>query len=307
MIRITFFLTIISVFSFASSRAQSLYMPRDIKQAYEKGTRSMNGKPGANYWENHGRYNITITAMPPDRNIKGTETITYINNSPDTLRNANIKLFLNIHKPGAPRDNGASPDYLTSGVHIDECKVNGQNVPLRDDRFVFTNMGLRLPKPLMPNDSMQLSFEWHYEISMRSGREGMIDSTTYFLAYFYPRVAVFDDYNGWDRMPFVESHEFYSDFNDYNVTINVPKNFIVVGTGTLQHPENLLQPIFLKRYNESFTSDPTVNIVTKQDWQAKNVTAQNEMNSWQFTANNIPDMAFGISDHFNMGWLQRSC
>ena len=299
MIRITFFLTIISVFSFASSRAQSLYMPRDIKQAYEKGTRSMNGKPGANYWENHGRYNITITAMPPDRNIKGTETITYINNSPDTLRNANIKLFLNIHKPGAPRDNGASPDYLTSGVHIDECKVNGQNVPLRDDRFVFTNMGLRLPKPLMPNDSMQLSFEWHYEISMRSGREGMIDSTTYFLAYFYPRVAVFDDYNGWDRMPFVESHEFYSDFNDYNVTINVPKNFIVVGTGTLQHPENLLQPIFLKRYNESFTSDPTVNIVTKQDWQAKNVTAQNEMNSWQFTANNIPDMAFGISDHFN--------
>ena len=127
MIRVTFFLTVISVFSFVSSDAQSLYMPRDIKQAYENGTRSMNGKPGANYWGNHGRYNITITAMPPDRNIKGTETITYINNSPDTLRNANIKLFLNIHKPGAPRDNGASPDYLTTGVHIDECKVNGQN------------------------------------------------------------------------------------------------------------------------------------------------------------------------------------
>jgi hypothetical protein len=274
-------------------------MPRDIKQAYEKETRTMDGKPGANYWQNHGRYNITITAMPPDRNIKGTETITYINNSPDTLRNTNIKLFLNIHKPGAPRENGASPDYLTSGVHIDECKVNGQKIRLRDDRFVFTNMPLRLPKPLMPKDSIQISFDWHYEISLRSGREGMIDSTTYFLAYFYPRVAVFDDYNGWDRMPFVETHEFYSDFNDYNVTINVPKNFIVVGTGTLQHPENLLQPTFLKRYNESFTSDQTVNIVTKQDWQAKNVTTQNEMNSWQFTANNIPDMAFGISDHFN--------
>ena len=79
-------------------------MPRDVKAAYKKETRSMNGKPGKNYWQNYGRYNINITAMPPDRNIKGSETITYINNSPDTLRNTVIKLFLNIHKPGAPRE-----------------------------------------------------------------------------------------------------------------------------------------------------------------------------------------------------------
>jgi hypothetical protein len=61
----------------------------------------MDGKPGKNYWENHGRYTIVITAMPPDRNIKGTEIISYINNSPNTLRDANVTLFLNIHKPGA--------------------------------------------------------------------------------------------------------------------------------------------------------------------------------------------------------------
>ena len=77
----------------------------------------------------------------------------------------------------------------------------------------------------------------------------MIDSTTYFLAYFYPRVAVYDDYSGWDRMNFMDSHEFYSDFNDYDVTINVPKNYIVWGTGTLQQPEKLLQPAVLQRYN----------------------------------------------------------
>ena len=285
-------------FSFSAS-AQNLYMPRDVKQAYKKGTRSMDGKPGKNYWQNFGRYNITITALPPDRNIKGTETITYINNSPDTLRNPGIKLFLNIHKPGAPREGGASPDYLTQGIQIDECKVSGEKVQVRTDPFVFTNLSLRLPKPLLPHDSVQFSFAWHYQISLESGREGMIDSTTYFLAYFYPRVAVYDDYSGWDRMPFVESHEFYSDFNDYIVTINVPKNYIVWGTGTLQHPENLLQPTFLKRFNESLTSDETIQIVTKQDWLAKNVTTQNAMNSWQFKASNIPDMAFGLSDHFN--------
>ena len=126
----------------------------------------------------------------------------------------------------------------------------------------------------------------------------MIDSTTYFLAYFYPRVAVYDDYNGWDRINFMDNHEFYSDFNDYTVTLNVPKNYVVWGTGTLQHPEKLLQPEILQRYNQSLTSDATVNIVTQENINAKNVTTQNDVNSWRFVANNIPDMAFGISDHF---------
>ena len=300
MRRCIFLLPVIGMTFFSISiNAQNLYMSRDVKQAYKNGTRAMNGKPGKNYWQNHGRYTITMTATPPDRTVKGRETIIYINNSPDTLRNPSIKLLLNIHKPGAPREYGTVPDYLTSGVHIDECKVDGQAVQVRSDPFVFTNLSLKLPKPLSPHDSVQFSFDWHYEISLRSGREGMIDSTTYFLAYFYPRVAVYDDYNGWDRMPFMDGHEFYSDFNDYDVTINVPKNYIVVGTGTLQHPENLLQPDFLKKYNESFTSDRVIQIVTKQDWLAKNVTTQNTVNSWRFMSTDVPDIAFGISDHFN--------
>ena len=281
-----------------TTNAQPLYMPRDVSQAFSKGTRSMDGKPGKNYWQNYGRYAITITAMPPDRNIKGTETIMYINNSPDSLRNPVIKLFLNIHKPGASREGSTTEDYLTSGVHIDEFKVNGQKSAIRTDPFVSTGLPVRLPKALAPHDSVQLSFDWHYQISLQSGREGMIDSTTYFLAYFYPRVAVYDDYNGWDRMEFVDSHEFYSDFNDYTVTLNVPKNYIVWGTGTLQHPEKVLQPIYLNRFRQSLTSDQTIRIVTQEDLRAKNITAQNAVNSWQFTANNIPDMAFGLSDHF---------
>lgn len=199
---------------FLSAKAQ-LYIPRDIKAAYKKGTRSLDGKPGKNYWQNRGIYNITLTAMPPDRNIKGTETITYFNNSPDTLRNPVIKLFLNIHKPGAPRNGGNSADYLNSGVHIDAVTADGKKVNWPDNPFTFTNRPLRLPNALPPHGSVQLTFDWHYEISLESNREGMIDSTTYFLAYFYPRIAVFDDYSGWDRMPFMDDHEFYSDFNDY--------------------------------------------------------------------------------------------
>src|ERR1700733_7221494 len=101
----------------AQVQAQSLYMPRDIQQAYKKGTRSIDGKPGKNYWQNYGRYNITVTAMPPDRLIKGTEQITYINNSPNALQNIVFKLILNIHKQEAVRYGNSSADYITSGIH----------------------------------------------------------------------------------------------------------------------------------------------------------------------------------------------
>jgi hypothetical protein len=296
MHRLLLFFLLVTTCNYAI--AQNLYEPRDIQQAYKNETRSRDGNPGKNYWQNHARYTINITAMPPDRNIKGDETITYINNSPDTISNPSIKLFINIHKPGAPRDFPAQQDYLTSGVHVDAITVNGQPVDTTRASNSFTNYALHLSNPLMPHDSLHLTFKWHYEISLQSGREGMIDSTTYFLAYFYPRVAVFDDYNGWDRMQFVDSHEFYSDFNDYDVTINAPQNYIVVGTGTLQQPETLLQPAILNRYKQSFTSDATINIVTKENLAAKNVTTQNAINSWRFIASNIPDMAFGLSDHF---------
>lgn len=279
------------------SFSQNLYKPRDVQRAFDKGTRSADGKPGKAYWQNKARYTINVTAMPPDRTVKGSEQISYINNSPDTLRVMYIKLLLNIHKPGAPRNGGALPDYLTSGVQIDQFAINGEKRPWQQNPYSFTTAGVRLPKPLAPHDSVQLSFDWHYEISLQSNREGMIDSTTYFLAYFYPRVAVYDDYAGWDRMPFMEDHEFYSDFNDYTVNITVPDNYIVWGTGTLQKPETVLQPEYLKRFKESLTSDKTIRIATKEDLASRKVTA-NSSNTWQFTASHIPDMAFGLSDHF---------
>ena len=80
-------------FVLSQTHAQDLYMPRDIKHAYKNETRSMDGKPGKKYWENHGRYTISVTALPPDRTIKGIEQIVYFNNSPDTLKSLNMKLI----------------------------------------------------------------------------------------------------------------------------------------------------------------------------------------------------------------------
>ena len=277
----------------------TLYMPRTVKEAIANGTRSLDGKPGPSYWQNHGRYTMTVKVMPPDRTVRGSERITYTNNSPDTLNALVIKLFLNIHKPGAPRNGGASADYLTSGVHIDTFAVNGTSVPWQESDRYFTWQPVRLPTPLMPHDSVQLAFDWHYQISLESGREGMIDSTTYYLAYFYPRVAVYDDYNGWDTMNFTDEQEFYSDFNDYDVTIQAPANYMVWGTGTLVNAKEVLQPEALARYEASFESDTTVHVATREDWKAKRVTAQQPVNSWHFTAKYVPDVAFNVSDHYD--------
>ncbi|GAB3948114.1 M1 family metallopeptidase [Spirosoma harenae] len=257
----------------------------------------MDGKPGKNYWQNSARYSMTITASPPNRTIKGSEEITYINNSPDTLTTLVFKLFLNSHKPGAIRQTPVSADYMTNGIQIDRYAENGADKVWRDGG-PLTNKQVLLTRPLMPHDSVKLSFDWHYDISRESNREGMLDSTTFFLAYFYPRVAVFDDYYGWDRTNFTEAQEFYNDFNDYTITVNVPKDYIVWSTGDLLNASEVLQPTFAKRLSESMTTDSVIHVATQSDINARNVTAQQPVNSWKWKANYVPDITLCISNRY---------
>jgi len=278
--------------------ADPLYMPRSIKQTYVAGTRSLDGRPGARYWQNHARYQITVTVAPPAPTVRGHEQISYVNHSPDTLATLGIKLFMNEHKAGAAHLGGTNPDAFTTGVHIDAFTVDGTRRPWRDSPTTFTNAAVRLPSPLAPGDSVRLDFEWHYDLSTGHGREGVIDSTTFFVAYFYPRVAVYDDYNGWDRMDFTGSTEFYSDFNDYTLTIRAPRNFVVWATGTLTNPAEVLQATALSRLQASFGADSVIHVATSAEMASGQVTRQDSLLAWRFTASNIPDMTFGMSDRY---------
>lgn len=293
---IRFFCSVLLLGVVHTVTAQELYMPRNIKQAYAKGTRDKSGKPGNAYWQNKARYDIEITARPPLRRIDGTERVTYINNSPNELSSIVIRLICNLHKNQAPRSGYVSKDFLTDGVVIDTLLINGD--PVRFNNDVGTVAEVLLPRPLATRDSMQLKISWHYDVSVQSGREGAIDSTTFFLAYFYPRISVYDDYNGWDRVEHTDRAEFYSDFNDYTVTVKVPKNFIVWGTGNLLNGPEVLQPAFAKRLQDSYTADSTRHIATLDELRAQKVTQQNEWNSWRFTAGNIADVTYGLSDHY---------
>lgn len=239
-------ITALLLIEHAQLQAQCFYYPRDLKQAFKNKTRSIDGKPGKNYWQNHGSYNIILTVSPPNRNIQGAEQIIYSNNSPDTLKELNMKLIMNIHKPGAARFANAQANYLTQGVQMDSFLIDGQAVAI-NNQDATTNQAIALPKPLLPHQSVKLDITWHYELALGAGREGAIDSTSFYLGYFYPRIAVYDDYNGWDKLPFLDVQEFYNDFNDYTLQVKVPSDFLVWATGTLQNPQEVLQPEYTKR------------------------------------------------------------
>ncbi|MGI8494526.1 MAG: M1 family metallopeptidase, partial [Pyrinomonadaceae bacterium] len=277
--------------------AQDLYMPRDVRQALKNETRSRDGRPGKNYWQNTADYKITINVAPPNRTVRGSEEIVYFNNSPNALDKIVVRLTMNSHTPQASRENEVSPDYLTSGVTIDEYRENGaiQNWKQQNARTWQT---VNLSQRLSPGASVKLFFKWHYEVSTETNREGAIDPTTFFLAYFYPRVSVYDDIDGWDQYNFTEGHEFYNDFNNYEVEINTPKNFIVWGTGDLSNPDENLQPEFSKRLKNSYASDDVIHIATFDELSKKSVTLQKDALTWKFKAENISDVAFNVSDHY---------
>lgn len=121
-----FSIALLVVFFVSGIFGQQLYMPRNVARAFNNGTRSADGKPGPKYWQNKGVYNISINVAPPSRTISGSEEITYTNSSPNTLDRLVFRIELNNHQPEAPREYPTVPEYLNSGVHIDEYSENGK-------------------------------------------------------------------------------------------------------------------------------------------------------------------------------------
>lgn len=293
------FLKLLLAFLFLaqSGFAQELYMPRNIKDAYAKGTRSMDGLPGKMYWQNHGKYTMDITVNATTKIVSGIETIVYENNSSDTLKNLPIRFVNNLHKPSSPRGGNVSDDFLSNGLTITSLKINGE-VYKEDARKWGTVGNVKMKKPILPKSKATLEIEWNYPLSKESGREGQIDETTFYVAYSYPRVSVFDDYNRWDRLPHTDRQEFYNDFNDYTYTVKAPKNYVVYGTGDLLNPDEVLQPEFAARLKKSYTTDEVMHIANDKEMSEGRVTQQNDWNSWKFQANNITDVCFALSNHY---------
>jgi hypothetical protein len=297
-------LVLISVLPYFGLFAQQeLYMPRNIQSAYEEGTRSFSGMPGDNYWQNSSDYKIKVEVNPQENLLTGSEEITYHNNSPDTLSRIVIRLYQDILKKGGARDWPLPSDGVHDGVQISRVIISNEEVDMEDNKKFNrsgTNLLITLNQPLPPNSQLNLSIDWNVLISDKVKiRMGAYDSTTFFIGFWYPQVAVYDDIDGWDRYNYTGQQEFYNDFSNFEVEIKVPNTFAVWAAGTLQNPDELLNEKYLERFNLAQQSDDVVRIIKEEDLAGGNIfNNSNEFNTWKFKADYVTDFSFALSDHY---------
>ena len=261
--------------------ASDLYMPVNIRKAYENGTRSFDGKPGPNYWQNGADYNIQVEFDPETRQLSGSEKITYYNNSPDLLTEIVFHLFPNLYKKGNIRDFEIELADESDGVTITAMALNGKKIdPSPDNKsleYTHSSLKLSLQDPLPSGNKLKLNLSWHYVLNENSHmRTGVVDNSSAFIAYFFPRIAVYDDIDGWNDFKYMGTTEFYNDFGNFEVSVTVPQNFIVWATGTLENPEQVLSHKYLNRYREALTSDNVIHIVDSTECTQNNITTPND-------------------------------
>lgn len=283
------------------SQSSEIYMPRDIKYAYDSGTRSYDGKSPKNYWQNKSDYKIFAEVIPETRTLNGIENVTYYNNSPDKLDKIVIRLYHDIYKKGNARDWQMNPAAINDGMIINKLKVNGENINLKDNPKVFhagTNMIIKLENPLESKNSIELEIAWSFIIPDESKlRMGAYDESSFFVAYWYPQIAVYDDIDGWDLFNYGGTLEFYNDFANFDVEITLPEGFIVWATGVLQNPQEVLKPEIYDRYKLAQTADTIINVVSVQDYKSGIVTTP-DAGTFRYVANYVSDFTFALSDHY---------
>jgi hypothetical protein len=207
-----------------------------------------------------------------------------------------------MYKYGALRDFQISESSLSDGVKIKSIKIDGEEIDLSDyrkGRRYATNISLFPSSSIKPNTSTSIELEWSF--LMPGGppiRMGTYDSTIYFVAYWYPQIAVYDDIDGWDEYSFGGMHEFYNNFNNFDVKITVPASQGIWATGELQNPDAVLLPDIYERFKEALFSDTVINIITKENLTGKVFNDDNNKNTWHFIARDVPDFAFATSDRY---------
>ncbi|QEC55205.1 M1 family metallopeptidase [Flavisolibacter ginsenosidimutans] len=285
------------VFALCSFSQLQLPLPRNILAIYQNGTRTTDGKPGKAYWQNRANYLLHVDFDPETRLVSGTVDINYTNNSPDTLRQIWFKLYPNLYKRGTPRESKISERDLTEGLMIDSMWINNQTADKARIAVDGTNMTVN--RQSVPHGAnIRFRIAYHYTLNKTSHvRTGEVEPGAAFVAYFFPRIAVYDDIDGWNRHPYDGRLEFYNDFCNFDSYITVPKNFTVWATGDLQNCNEVLAPTICQRIAQAEKSNAIINVIDTTD-DKQNITAKNPFNTWHFKAENVTDFVFATSDHY---------
>lgn len=289
--------------------------------------RTASGAPGHAYWQQRADYVIRASLDESKRAIKGSETITYHNNSPDTLNYLWVQLDQNIFKPDADANTTATypsreawqkPNAMSfngmktlsvqsqfdGGFKIGSVKgADGQALKYVINR---TMMRIDLPTALKPGSQYVFSMDWTYNINdgkvlwARTGYENFKDDNNdiFEIAQWYPRMAAYYDVYGWQHKQFIGSGEFTLEFGDYDVQVTLPSDHIISATGELVNSDSVLNAVQRERLKQARTATKPTLIVTQEEAEKAEKTRANTQKTWHFKAKNVRDFAWASSRKF---------
>ena len=284
--------------------------------------RTASGAPGHEYCQQKADYVISVELDENKNTIHGNETITYTNNSPDNLKYLWVQLDQNVRAKN-------SHGQLTSTSTMDE-DMRFSTIKRMHDRMNFdggfkiehvrdgsgknldytvneTMMRINLPKPLKKGQSFSFKIKYHYNINDRmkiGGRSGYEyfedeDNSIYTIAQFFPRMAVYNEVEGWQNKQFLGRGEFALPFGDYKVSITVPSDHIVAATGELKNSSSVLSKKQIKRWEKAKKNytEPVI-IVTESEAIENEKTKSKDKKTWIFEAKNVRDFGWASSRKF---------
>ncbi len=322
-----FLLAFTFVFAQENTTPQGHKNNNKFKQLYEEFAtpnryRTASGAPGVDYYQQQVDYKMDIILDDANTKLYGTEEITYTNNSPDALPYLWVQLDQNIRNEndmeGAKNPSSApkfqrverfvdnyTQEKFVGGFNIQEVK-DSEGRPLKHT-INKTMMRVDLPSPIPSGGQFTFSIKWWYKVNnhvtdrARSGYEYFEedDNRAYVIAQFFPRLAVYNDVEGWQNYQFWGNGEFALNFGNYEVNITVPEDHVMEATGTLQNPKEVLSRTEYQRYKKALnTFDAPVMIVTQEEVIEKEKTKATKNKTWKFVAENVRDFGFATSRRF---------
>jgi hypothetical protein len=272
--------------------------------------RTGSGHPGRAYWQQRVDYSIRATLDPERHELRGRETIHYVNRSPDPLPYLWLFLEQNICAPGSVTNQldqpplvflGSTFDFsckgFDGGLTLDHLRLGLRDVPAA---VYGTTMRVDLPRPLAPGQFLDLDIGWRFTVpDYGAGRMGR-DGTLYELGQWYPRVAVYDDVRGWNHEPYIGGGEFYLEYGRFDVALTVPASYIVGATGVLLNPAEVLTAAERARLARARGSRTPVAIISAGEAgdAARIRPATSGTLTWRFAADSVRDFAFGAAPDF---------
>ncbi|MEM8670786.1 MAG: M1 family metallopeptidase [Planctomycetota bacterium] len=284
--------------------------------------RTASGAPGPEYWQQRADYDIDVTLDDEKQTLTGVSRITYHNRSPHPLPYVWVQLDQNRFKPDsdsamiqpaptlAPRASFRAMNSIFNRMIFDggykiPAVTDANSKPL-DHVIVKTMMRIDLDEPLLPGESTEFHIQFSFNIvdskmmSARGGHEYFEKDGNYIyeMAQWFPRVVSYTDYTGWQHKQFLGRGEFTLELGDYVVRITVPDDMVVTATGELQNSEEVMEPEWIERLEESKSVKKPMFIVTPEEAKKNEEKGSDKTETWVFAAKNVRDFAFAASRKF---------